>query len=85
MDQIGAEEALALVAAQLMGDPGWQPGHRGVELRLRPLVGDGDPRAAPRAELGRRDPGASETDDEHAPLGELEQARLPDLERRDES
>ena len=47
---------------------------RPAESSAPALVGHGDARAARRAELGRRDPGAPETDDEHALVRELRQA-----------
>ena len=73
-DQVGAEEGLAPVPAQLVRHAGRQLRQGGAELGRRPLVGHGDPRAARRAEPRRRDPGASETDHEHAFVSELDQA-----------
>ena len=66
-DQVGAREGLALVAAELARRrPRGSAASAGASAPRRALVGDGHARAARRAELRRRDPGAPETDDEHA-------------------
>ena len=70
--------------------PAGQLAQRAAERARVALVGDRHARAARRAQLRRRDPGATETDHQHALAGEVRgtpcilTTRLADLEDRDQ-
>jgi hypothetical protein len=59
------------VAPELALDRDGQLAQRAAERARVALVGDGHVRAARRAQLRRRDPGATETDHQHALVGEV--------------
>src|SRR6185369_14752405 len=63
-DEVGLDERLHVVAAELPGDA-LDAGARVAELGRRALVGDGDLRAALQAELRDRQAGLARADDEH--------------------